>query len=429
MKAITDSKASEAQASSSQMDISPLSSAVLVESAEKADESIIIEDLDFLVEIPTISAVDMDILKLTAQFAAKNGKQFILHLNQKESRNPQFDFLKPHHNLHPFYQALVKQYSLVLDPPEKLIERVKRCAFDKKEHLRLISRRAQVERLERQRIQDEELAQNAEAEAFNKIDWHDFVVAETVVFGSEDQHKDFASPISCEYLKTLPLTKRMEMWSGGVSEIESSTLHSGNESDEMEIDEPSSFVPAPTSRNEIIMGAAFGSGAGIKVRTDYVPRSGVSAASSTLTQICTICNASVPVSQIEEHIRIELLDPKWRTQRLAALAKTRDSNLVETGTDVSRNLDALARNRSGIEDPYASSGPSRPIWDGRTDSIGQINRAAQIMAKPQIEKEMEALQRTGDYSLDPNRGIGPRAPSSTSSTAKAQQNSDSNKTK
>jgi splicing factor 3A subunit 1 len=423
MKAITDSKASEARASSTQMD-SSTSSNLSIDMANDVDdaESITFDELRFLVDLPTISALDMDVIKLTAQFAARNGKQFILHLSQKESRNPQFDFLKPHHNLHQFYQTLMKQYVLMLNPSEPILNRVRKCAFNSADHLNVVKRRAQIEKLERKRIQEEESAHNAELEAFNKIDWHDFSVAETVMFGPEDQISDLATPLSPEIMKALPISHRMEMWSGGQDLGKEATLNSaGNESDEMEIDEPSDFIPAPlaSSNNEVIMGAAFGSGASIKVRTDYVPRSG--STPSSATQICTICKASVPVSQIEEHIRIELLDPKWRTQRLAALAKTKDSNLVETGTDVSRNLDALSRFKSGAADHLTSSGPSRPIWDGRTDSIGQINRAAQIMSRPQIEKEMDDLQRSGDYSLDPNRGIGPRHQQAASPTAKKDQ--------
>lgn len=427
MKAITDSKASEAQASS-QMDQSGVDGRDTDENISKSQvESVKIDNLDFLVELPNISALDLDVLKLTAQFAAKNGKQFILHLSQKESRNSQFDFLKPHHNLHSFYQALVKQYALVLNPPKDLIERVERCALSKIDHLKLVKHRVEIEKLERQRLLKEEAEQNAEMEAFNKIDWHDFNVAETINFGPEDQHKELPGPLNPQILQTLPITQRLEMWTGRKAENEVVSNVVEDDEEEMEIDEPSDFIAPvikPNIRNEIIMGAAFGSGVPIKVRTDYTPRavSGVSDAGPT--QICSICNASVPVSQIEEHIRIELLDPKWRTQRLAMMAKNKESNLVETGTDVSRNLEALARHRQDIFTPSSTTnssierGPARPIWDGRADSVGQINRAAQIFAKPQIEKEMEALQKYGDYSLDPSKGIGPRFPSHAGSSSR-----------
>ena len=429
MKAITDSKASEAQACS-HMDHSGTADSEAREiNFKDSEENLKVDSLEFLVELPTISSLDLDVLKLTAQFAAKNGKQIILHLSQKESRNPQFDFLKPHHNLHSFYQALVKQYSLVLNPPKDLLERVKRCAFNKSDHLKIVKQRFQIEKLERQRILEQEAEQNAEMEAFNKIDWHDFTVAETVNFGPEDQHKELPGPLSPQILQTMPMTQRLEMWTGRKAETEIISNNFDDE-EEMEIDEPSEFnapviasiIQTTSKPNEIIMGAAFGSGAPIKVRTDYVPRAAVSSTTndSGTTQICSICNASVPVSQIDEHIRIELLDPKWRTQRLAMMAKNKDSNLVETGTDVSKNLEALAKHRQDIFTPSSTTasssasierGPTRPIWDGRADSVGNINRAAQILAKPQIEKEMEALQSSGDYSLDPSKGIGPRAPS------------------
>lgn len=59
-------------------------------------------------------------MKLTAQFAARNGRQFINQLAQRESRNYQFDFLRPSHSLFPFFTELVKQYTKVLAPPKDL---------------------------------------------------------------------------------------------------------------------------------------------------------------------------------------------------------------------------------------------------------------------------------------------------------------------
>ncbi len=433
-KAITDSRASEAQNSVKIDTLHP-------EDAPEVEESAKLYDLDFLVDFPSLSALDLDIIKLTAQFAAKNGKQFILHLAQKESRNSQFDFLKPHHNLHHFYQTLAKQYSLVFSPTENMMERVKRCANQKNEQLSFITHRARIEKLDREKADKELGLEEAERGAFTKINWHDFVVAETVIFAPEDKNLDLPCPINVEGLKAMPITQKLELWTGRKIELNPLTVadaavalsHDQYEEEEMEIEDNiqlvSSVAPItlPSKRpNEVIMGAAFG-GASVKVRTDYVPRgsttstaSGTKLSGDEACQVCSICKASVPVSQIEEHIRIELLDPKWRQQRMAMLAKNRDSNVLETGTDVSHNLEQLARNRTDIFGNTASTGgsssetiergPTRPIWDGHADSIAQINRTAQMMAKPQIEQEMAALQRSGDYSLDPSKGIGPRAP-------------------
>ncbi len=49
----------------------------------------------FSVTQPFITSMDLDIIKLAAQFVARNGQKFLSGLSQREARNPQFDFLKP----------------------------------------------------------------------------------------------------------------------------------------------------------------------------------------------------------------------------------------------------------------------------------------------------------------------------------------------
>jgi splicing factor 3A subunit 1 len=47
--------------------------------------------------------------------------------------------------------------------------------------------------------------------------------------------------------------------------------------------------------------------------------------------ICPRCNQAIPVDEMEEHMRIELLDPKWKEQKEAADAKKKESNLLREG--------------------------------------------------------------------------------------------------
>lgn len=70
-------------------------------------------------------------MKLTAQFAARNGRQFINQLAQRESRNYQFDFLRPSHSLFPYFTELVKQYTKVLAPPRDVKEKLMKNTTDK----------------------------------------------------------------------------------------------------------------------------------------------------------------------------------------------------------------------------------------------------------------------------------------------------------
>lgn len=44
-----------------------------------------------------------DILRLTALFAARSGRRFTSELANRESRNYQFDFLRPSHSLFGYF--------------------------------------------------------------------------------------------------------------------------------------------------------------------------------------------------------------------------------------------------------------------------------------------------------------------------------------
>ena len=49
---------------------------------------------------------------------ARNGRNFLNGLLQREQRNYQFDFLRPTHRLFGYFTKLVEQYTRVLNPPD-----------------------------------------------------------------------------------------------------------------------------------------------------------------------------------------------------------------------------------------------------------------------------------------------------------------------
>lgn len=63
-------------------------------------------------------------MKLTAQFVARNGRQFLTNLMNREQRNYQFDFLRPQHSLFQYFTKLLEQYTKILIPPKDLMERL-----------------------------------------------------------------------------------------------------------------------------------------------------------------------------------------------------------------------------------------------------------------------------------------------------------------
>lgn len=78
-----------------------------------------------------LTALDLDIIKVVAQFVARNGKTFLTGLASREHSNPQFNFLKPTHSMFTFFTALCDAYSKVLMPPKGIIQKLQKDATDR----------------------------------------------------------------------------------------------------------------------------------------------------------------------------------------------------------------------------------------------------------------------------------------------------------
>lgn len=59
----------------------------------------------------------------------------------------------------------------------------------------------------------------------------------------------------------------------------------------------------------------------------------------------------VPVDQMAEHMRVSLIDPKWRTQREAMLSKIRETTKA-SDEEIGANLIGLARKRPDVFGAY-----------------------------------------------------------------------------
>jgi splicing factor 3A subunit 1 len=66
------------------------------------------------VHVPAgLAMLELDLIRLTAQYVARNGKEFLSGLMSRENSNPQFGFLKPTHSLFSFFTAMADAYSKV----------------------------------------------------------------------------------------------------------------------------------------------------------------------------------------------------------------------------------------------------------------------------------------------------------------------------
>ena len=64
-----------------------------------------------------ISALDLDVIKVTAQFAARNGKKFVTALASGRARQPSIQLLRPQHSMFTFFK-LIDAYEKILSPDD-----------------------------------------------------------------------------------------------------------------------------------------------------------------------------------------------------------------------------------------------------------------------------------------------------------------------
>lgn len=100
-----------------------------------------------------------------------------------------------------------------------------------------------------------------------------------------------------------------------------------------------------------------------------------------------------------EHVRMELLDPRYREKRAALQAKERDSNLLQEGDLVAANLKKMTAFRSDIfgageageatlsqklefeAEKQKQVAKSKVIWDGHAGSVPLAQAKMQSLAE------------------------------------------------
>lgn len=170
----------------------------------------------FSYRMPTISAVDLEILKTTTIFVAKHGRPWMVSLSQSEASNPQFNFLRPTHSLHLFFNTLVNHYkSLITGNSEEdgklqkeRMERLRANADNRFSALDRAKKRAEWLNHQQTVREKEEATKDAEDRAYKEIDWQDFVVVGTIEFTEADNDVELPAPTSLDELQSASLEQK-----------------------------------------------------------------------------------------------------------------------------------------------------------------------------------------------------------------------------
>lgn len=403
-------------------------------------------DFEFIADPPSISALDLDIVKLTAQFVARNGRAFLTQLMNREQRNFQFDFLRPQHSLFQYFTKLLEQYTKVLIPPKSMQQRLRDEAKSAVSVLEQVKYRAEWQKYqEAQKAKEEEILER-ERIAYAQIDWHDFVVVETVDY-QPFEIGNFPPPTTPEEVGARILIQErieegedieMQLESDdeeinatdeGLSTMQDKTNNRKGRDDnriqdmEEESSEEENDVLEKTSLASNIQPPLPPIPDKVVVKK-YDPKQAVKVTRPTVGDdylVSPITGEKIPASKVQEHMRIGLLDPRWVEQRdKQVMDKMNQETVYAAGSAIDASLKLLAERRTdifGVGDEETAIGKKigeedikkdeKVTWDGHTSSVEAATRAAR--ANITLEEQIHQIHKVKGLLPDEEKEkIGPK---------------------
>ena len=288
----------------------------------------------FCLKHPLIAKIDMDIIKTTALFTAKSGKNFWMGLSERESSNPQFSFLKPTHSLFSYFTSLIETYSRCLLPKLEDIKSLQTNLADRESILqRALDRFSHERGLERNQRSKAEVEEE-ERQQMSMIDWHDFVVVETIDFAQDELLPPPADPNFVPTM-SLPLSTELEN-------------------------------PAKKL-----------------LRVDR----GVVGDISQYSQKCPVCRDMIPVDDFQEHLRLELVDPKYKQEKARNEGVKANEQVFASSSEIYKNLQNLSRQRPDLAtSSVGNPGGNRGEHAGRVQNVpgseGGGNAGGEVRGRP-----------------------------------------------
>ncbi|KAK2067469.1 hypothetical protein P8C59_001207 [Phyllachora maydis] len=279
-------------------------------------------------------------------------------------------FLVPNHTFHNFFQSTIDQYSALLKEGgldgtgnmahQERITELQKNAEDKYHVLARAKQRAEYAKWqEAEKLKKEEEQEKKKIE-FARVDWNDFVVVETIVFSESDDKADLPPPTTLNDLQYASLEEKNKMSISSNLRIEEAfpfedtsynayppQTHEQDEEEARSVQErEQARARMYQAQNEVKAGPGP-----VKIKENYVPRAAARAANKldAQTALCPNCKQQVPLHELAEHMRIELLDPSWKEQKAKSDARHATTNL--STVDVANNLKRFASKRPDVFDP------------------------------------------------------------------------------
>lgn len=364
-------------------------------------------DLDFILDAPSIQPLDIDVIKLTAQFVARNGRPFLSSIMNKEQRNPMFDFLKPQHSHFSYFTKLVDQYTKILLPQKDLVSNMKKEVENPFGILREVAYRVEWEKVQQKEKQKEEEQAEKDRVAYAQIDWHDFVVVETVDYqpnevgnfpppttpqdvgarivaqerfdsgGLESNIIDINGRILIDRIidnesrasELASLSAKQTLSELEMRQLTESTNPNNNNKDrdkdknvdEVAMDEDDSDEETKQKaaqqlqqQNKMSKLPLPPNPENVIIRKDYDPKAAAKTAQKAQSSGDTyfkspLTGELISAASMSEHMRISMLDPRWLEQRQKEKREREEKEeVLASGVSIEQNLKRLAEYRSDM---------------------------------------------------------------------------------
>lgn len=296
----------------------------------------------YIADIPPISSLDLDVIKLTALFVAKNGPGYAEQL-RKHKKEPQFEFLDTSHSLNKLFHVFVKQYEHVIGDE----------TAPRKDILHASYERARFEKHSRASVQKRKRLAHERQVEYASIDWQDYSIVGRVKFDEVDEVKELPVPLKRDELVFRSLESKRQ-------EVKMEVASAPSQSTTVEADKGKVTTTAAT------IGSASGGSTtaapkGMKIKAAGSSR--LKKSTSTESTIkCPLTGKQIPESKFDSHLKVLLRDPRYKEQQENFMKKnfTYSSNL--TTDQVYDNIKRMALKRKNEELPESKKpktiGPS-----------------------------------------------------------------------
>lgn len=383
---------------------------------------------EFCADPATINAYDLDLIRMTALFVARNGRQFLTQLMTREARNFQFDFLKPQHSNFTYFTKLVEQYTKVIIPPNTILEDLKKERENTRKLMEDVNYRVSWEKHQKNLRDKEEKEAEKERVAYASIDWHDFVVVQTVDFqpGDTTNLPGLCTPKDVGARILLEARNDAQKQTAEAMEMDMEESDSEDEGEQPiqheEPEQPAAAPPPeetpppptefatplpPTRQKDLIV-------------KDYDPKKAVHGVKrpSDKWLISPLTGERIPSDKLEEHVRYNTVDSQYKEDRERLMGERgNEEPVLAPGAEISKNLGRFAERRTDIFGVGAAGaeqtvigrklGEEEPqptkqlIWDGSEETREAHTLAVQSQVT--IDQQIHEIHRQHGFLPDSSK--------------------------